>query len=59
MHIDEDKVNPVSFAHFLGEAGYTVGYFGTRPQAPQAVFPASPAVPSIPRACIGTPSCVL
>jgi len=28
MHVDEDKVNPVSFAHYLGEAGYTSGYFG-------------------------------
>ena len=28
MHIDEDKVNPVSFATYLGEGGYTVGYFG-------------------------------
>lgn len=28
MHIDEDKVNPVSFAAYLGEAGYTSAYFG-------------------------------
>lgn len=28
MHVDEDKVNPVSFAKYLGEAGYTAAYFG-------------------------------
>jgi N-acetylglucosamine-6-sulfatase len=28
MHVNETKVNPVSFGHYLGEAGYTVGYFG-------------------------------
>jgi N-acetylglucosamine-6-sulfatase len=28
MHIDETKVNPVSYGRYLGEAGYTVGYFG-------------------------------
>jgi hypothetical protein len=25
MHIDEDKVNPASFAKFLGDAGYVNG----------------------------------
>ena len=25
MHVDESKVYPVSFAHYLGMAGYTVG----------------------------------
>ena len=28
MHVDENKVNPVSFGYHLGQAGYTVGYFG-------------------------------
>ena len=28
MHIDEEKVNPVSFASYLSEAGYTSAYFG-------------------------------
>merc|ERR1712166_864578 len=42
MHIDEDKVNPVSFAKYLGDAGYTTGYFGKHmnncPQSPPAGF---------------------
>ena len=42
MHIDEDKVNPVSFAKHLGDAGYTTGYFGKHmnncPQSPPAGF---------------------
>lgn len=28
MHVDEAKVNPVSFGYYLGEAGYTLGWFG-------------------------------
>jgi len=28
MHVDENKVNPVSAASYLVQAGYTVGYFG-------------------------------
>jgi len=28
MHVDEKKVNPVSFGFYLGKAGYTLGYFG-------------------------------
>jgi arylsulfatase A-like enzyme len=28
MHVDTDAVNPASFAKHLGDAGYTIGYFG-------------------------------
>mmetsp|Transcript_38935 Transcript_38935/g.121222 ORF Transcript_38935/g.121222 Transcript_38935/m.121222 type:complete len:554 (-) Transcript_38935:109-1770(-) len=28
MHVDEGKVNPVSFAKYLSEVGYTAGWFG-------------------------------
>lgn len=42
MHIDEDKVNPVSYAAHLEEAGYTNAYFGKHlnacPQSPPPGF---------------------
>eukprot|EP00040_Diaphanoeca_grandis_P025358 m.140397 g.140397 ORF g.140397 m.140397 type:complete len:525 (+) comp30110_c0_seq1:131-1705(+) len=28
MHVNESKVNPVSFMYYLNQAGYNVGYFG-------------------------------
>ena len=28
MHVDTDKVNPVSFGYYLERSGYTIGYFG-------------------------------
>ena len=28
MQVDENKVNPVSFARYLEAAGYTSAYFG-------------------------------
>jgi hypothetical protein len=31
MHIDEAKVNPVSYGRYLQEGGYTNGYFGKVP----------------------------
>jgi hypothetical protein len=42
MHVDEGKVNPVSFAYYLHAAGYVSAYFGkhlnTCPRAPPPGF---------------------
>ena len=65
MHVDETKVNPVSFPYHLNQNGYNVGYFGKHmnscPSKPPPGFDCTSLSGSIPtgltvwsRICVGT-----